>query len=75
MMEENNEIFLAGYDALVYLAGPMHKKIFHNICLGPFILYVRILGPNKHIETVICSKSAASEPELYCKITPMCKCS
>ena len=26
MMEENNGIFLAGGDALVYLAGPMHKK-------------------------------------------------
>ena len=26
MMEENNAIFLASGDALVYLAGPMHKK-------------------------------------------------
>ena len=25
-MEENNNIFLAGGDALVYLAGPMRKK-------------------------------------------------
>ena len=25
-MEEINDIFLAGSDALVYLAGPMHKK-------------------------------------------------
>ena len=25
-MEENNDIFLAGGDALVYLAEPMHKK-------------------------------------------------
>ena len=25
-MEENNNIFLAGDDALVYLARPMHKK-------------------------------------------------
>ena len=25
-MEENNDIFLAGDDALVYFAGPMHKK-------------------------------------------------
>ena len=25
-MEENNDIFLAGGDALVYLARPMHKK-------------------------------------------------
>ena len=27
MMEENNDIFLAGGDALVYFAGPVHKKI------------------------------------------------
>ena len=26
MMEENNNIFLAGGDALVYFAGPMHRK-------------------------------------------------
>ena len=26
MMEEHNDIFLAGRDALVYLAGLMHKK-------------------------------------------------
>ena len=26
MMEEKNYIFLAGGDALVYLAEPMHKK-------------------------------------------------
>ena len=25
-MEENNDIFLAGGDALVYLAAPMHEK-------------------------------------------------
>ena len=25
-MEENNDIFFAGRDALVYLAEPMHKK-------------------------------------------------
>ena len=43
-MEENNNIFLAGGDALDYLAGTMHNKIFHNICLGPSISYVRISG-------------------------------
>ena len=26
MMEKNNNIFVAGRDALVYLAEPMHKK-------------------------------------------------
>ena len=30
---------------------------------------------NKGIETLTCSKSAAIEPELYCKTTPMHKCS
>ena len=25
-MEESNDIFLAGGNALVYLTGPMHKK-------------------------------------------------
>ena len=46
-MEDSNEIFLAGGDALVYLAVPLYKKykIFHNICLGLSIKYVRILGP------------------------------
>ena len=36
-MEENNDIFFAGGDALVYLGRPMHKKILHNICLGSSI--------------------------------------
>ena len=32
MMEENNnDIFLGGGGALMYLAGPMHKK-YSNIC-------------------------------------------
>ena len=31
MMEENNDIFLAGGDVLVYLAVPMHKKYFTNL--------------------------------------------
>ena len=38
MMEENNDIFLAGGDALVYLTGPMHKKystIFHDCRVVP----------------------------------------
>ena len=26
MMEENNDTLLAGSDAVVYLAGPMHKN-------------------------------------------------
>ena len=33
MMEGNNDIFLAGDNALGYLAGTLHK-IFHDIYLG-----------------------------------------
>ena len=40
MMEENN-IFLAGGDALVYLAGPVHKKYSTTFVWGhPFSSYV-----------------------------------
>ena len=40
MMEENN-IFLAGGDALVYLAGPMHKKYSAAFVWGhPFSTYI-----------------------------------
>ena len=41
MMEENNDVFLAGGDALVYLAKPMHKKYSTTFVLGhPFSTYV-----------------------------------
>ena len=41
MMEENNEIFVAGGDALVYLAEPMHKKYSTTFVWGhPFSTYV-----------------------------------
>ena len=41
MMEQNNDIFLAGSDALVYLAGPIHKKKFTTFVWGdPFSMYV-----------------------------------
>ena len=39
-MEENNDIFLAGGDALVYLAVPMHKKYFTFVWGYPFSTYV-----------------------------------
>ena len=40
MMEENNNIFLAG-GVLVYLAELMQKKILHKIIFGnPFSTYV-----------------------------------
>ena len=41
MMEENKDVFLAGGDALVYLAGPMHKKYSTAFVWGhPFSTYV-----------------------------------
>ena len=40
-MEENNIIFLAGGDALVYLAEPMHKRYSTTFVWGyPFNTYV-----------------------------------
>ena len=35
VMEENNDVFLAGIDALVYLADSVQKNIFYSISLGP----------------------------------------
>ena len=40
MMEENNNIFLAGRDALVYLDKPIHKKYSRKFIWGyPFSKY------------------------------------
>ena len=42
-MKENNDIFLAGGDALMYLAGPMHKKYSTTFVWGhPFSTYVSL---------------------------------
>ena len=41
MMEENNDIFLAGGDVLVYLAEQMHKKYSTN-CFFPLHASVHI---------------------------------
>ena len=41
MMKENNDIVLAGGDALVYLAVPMHKKQSTTTVWGhPFSTYI-----------------------------------
>ena len=41
MMEENSDIFLAGGDALLYLAKPMHKKYPTTFVWDhPFVLYL-----------------------------------
>ena len=43
MMEENNDIFLVGGDALVYLTVPMHKKYSTTFVWGhPFSTYVSL---------------------------------
>ena len=52
-MEENNSIFLAGGDAVVYLVKPMHKK-YSAPCLGghPFSTYVsydRFFNPSPQV--------------------------
>ena len=41
MIEENSDIFLAGVDAVVYLAEPVHKKYSTTFVWGnPFSTYV-----------------------------------
>ena len=45
MIEENNDNFLAGGDALVYLAGPIYQKCPTIFLGGHPIKYVRILEP------------------------------
>ena len=41
MMAENNDIFLASGNALVYLAVPLHKKYSVTVVWGhPFSTYV-----------------------------------
>ena len=48
-MEENNNIFLAVGDALVYLAGPVHKKYSTtSVCGHPtstYVSYDRFFNP------------------------------
>ena len=46
MMAENNDIFLAGNDALVYLVKPMHKKYSTTfVWAHSFIRYVYYDNP------------------------------
>ena len=47
MMEQNNDIFLAGGDALMYLTGPMHEKYCTAFVWGhPFF---QLPSPFKHM--------------------------
>ena len=57
-MEENNNIFLAGGDVLVYLAEPMHKKYSTKFVWGhSFSIYVsydeffNLSSPSTHLHT------------------------
>ena len=53
-MEKNNDIFLAGGDALVYLTVPMHKKYSTTFVWGhPFSTYVCVFT-SIHREGFIC---------------------
>ena len=49
MMEENNNTFLAGGDALVYLSGPLHKKYSTTFVWGhsfsKYVSYDRFFNP------------------------------
>ena len=56
MMDENSDTLLAGGDALMYLAVPMHKKYSTTLVWGhPFSTYVsqdqffNLVLPGKHM--------------------------
>ena len=65
-MEENNDIFLAGGDALVYLAEPMHKKCSATFAWGhPFSTYVsydQFFNPSPAVCTCTCFGRLPSIP-------------
>ena len=58
-MEENNDIFLAGGDALVYLAGPMHKKNIPQHLFGAIHLVRTYLMTNFSITSPSCTDKYA----------------
>ena len=49
MIEENNDIFIAGGDALVYLARPMHKKNIPQHSFGAIHLVRTYLTTNSQL--------------------------
>ena len=55
MMEENNDIFLAGGDALVYLAKPAHKKYSTTFVWGhsfsTYVSYDQFFNPPPPVRT------------------------
>ena len=58
-MEENNDIFLAGGDALVYLAKPMHKNIPQHLFVAIHLVRTYLMtnfqppppSPSMHLYT------------------------
>ena len=57
MMEENNDIFLAGGDALVYLAEPMYKKystkLFWGNSFSTYVSYDVLFSPCTQLYTFL----------------------
>ena len=55
MIKENNDIFVAGSDALIYLAGPKSKNYFTTFAWGnpfsTFVFYDQFISlpPCKHM--------------------------
>ena len=56
-MEENNDIFLAGGDALVYLAEPMYKKystkLFWGNSFSTYVSYDVLFSPCTQLYTFL----------------------
>ena len=56
-MEENNDIFLAGGDALVYLAEPMYKKystkLFWGNSFSTYVSYDVLFSPCTQLHTFL----------------------
>ena len=57
IMEENNDIFVAGGDALVYLAGTMHTKYFTTFVWGysfsAYIFYDQSFTPTPVLSSLL----------------------
>ena len=72
MIEENNDVFLADGDALVYLAGPMHKKYSTTIVWGhpssTYVSYDRFLKPPPPCKHMYACRVTASAVGLFQKL-------
>ena len=72
MMEENNNIFLDSGDALVYLAGSMHKKYSTPfVWCRPFSTYVlqdQVFNPAPPCKHMYAFRVTVSAVELFQKV-------